>query len=181
MKILKKIFKFTLALSVGLILIFGSGYIFFTRSFRRMEFKGLGEQVGSALMKPITKNLDGTAVTSIESESAQVYSRAGEIGIVVAQHKSPPPLTSQDLSDVEPGKRVDPWGHPFCFADLGNRIAVISEGANGNIVGCSELRKEISTFQSVETGFLYRSSRGALVVVVPRTSTPPQENDHVGR
>ena len=164
-----KIFKFILGLSIGLVLIFASGYVFFTRSFRRMEFKGLGEQVGSALMKPITKNLDGSPVTSIEPESAQVYSRAGEIGIVVARYKSPPPLTSQDLSEVEPGKRVDPWGHPFCFADLGNRIAVISQGANANIAGCSELRKEISSFQNVETGFLYRSPRGAFVVVVPWT------------
>src|SRR5882672_2275493 len=146
-----KIFKFTVALSVGLILIFASGYIWFIRSFRRMEFKGLGEQVSSALMKPITKNLDGSPVISIEPESALLYSRAGEIGIAVARHKGPPPLTSQDLPGVEPAKRVDPWGHAFCISDLGNRIAVISPGATGNVTGCAELREEIGTLRSAQT------------------------------
>jgi hypothetical protein len=168
MKMLKNTFKTILGLSVALILIIVCGYILFIRSFRRMEFNGLGEQLSSALMKPITKNLDGSPVTAVEPESAELYSRAGEIGIVVARRKGPPPMTSQDLSEVEPEKRVDPWGRSFCFDDLGNRIAVISKGPNGSITECPELRKELSTARSVESGVLYRLSKGAFMVVVPK-------------
>lgn len=167
-----KMVKWTLAVFIGLIFVGICGHFLLKPDLHRVDFAGLGEHLSSALMKPITKNLDGSSVTTIDPKSAEVYSRAGDIGMVVARRKGPPPMTSQELSELDPGKRVDPWGRPFCFSDLGNRIAVISSGANGSIAGCSELQKEISAFPSVKTGLLYRSSRGALVVVVPRSSAP---------
>jgi hypothetical protein len=166
---LKRISKAIVMLSIGLILILASGYLFFRYSFRRAQFNGLREQVNFALMKPIAKNLDGSPVGNIDSESAQVFSRAGEIGITAARRKSPLPLTSQDLSEIAPEKRVDPWGHHFCLADLGDRIAVISSGTNGSTTECSDLQRKVSTVKGMKSGFLYRSSNGDFVFVVPRT------------
>jgi len=166
-----RIVKWLLPLLVGLVLIAICADFLLKPNFSRADFTGLGEHLASALMKPITKNLDGSPANVIDPKSAEVYSRAGEIGMYAVRLVGPLPTTSQELLAVEPEKRADPWGHPFCLMDLRGHIAVISEGSKADDPGCAESQKEIRAARGLRTGILYRSPRGAWVVLVSRTNS----------
>jgi hypothetical protein len=167
--------KWILPLSVTTILIAICAYYVLRPDFSHVDFAGLGAHLTSALMKPITKNLDGSSPIKIDPKAPEVYSRPGEIGTILSQRAEPLPMTSEGLSDVEPAKRLDPLGHPFCFMDLGDSIAVISPGPDQITAGCSELSKEIRLAHGLRAGILYTSSQDAWLVLVPRSPTLTHE------
>jgi hypothetical protein len=171
-----KVVKWLLPSLIGLVLVAVCADLLLRPNFNGADFTGLGGHIASALMKSVTKNLDGSPVDLIDPKSAEVYSRAGEIGMAAARLVGPPPRTSLELPSIEAGKRVDPWGHPFCLMNLQDQIAVISQGAKQDGPGCGESEKEIRAARRLRTGILYRSPQGAWTVFVSRTNPPMQGN-----
>jgi|SRR5271157_1448309 len=79
------------------------------------------------------------------------------------------PRTSSDLTSVESRYRLDPWGHPFCLAEVKGRVAVISLGPSAEArPTCHELEISHKDLAALPAGWLYQYPSGALVLLAAR-------------
>ncbi len=165
------------------------------KSLEKADWQGLGELVkgplGEALSASAVKELPRTSRQP--SASAKVplgwanvspekiregarkmdtYVAAVQVGnaaMNLSDQGESLPLTSAALTGVDPRRRLDAWGHPFCLSEVSHRVAVISLGSSlQTFSGCSEVGISRKDLASLPPGKLYQYPSGALVFVAVR-------------
>ena len=89
------------------------------------------------------------------------------------------PENSGKVPTLNPNRKTDAWGHPFCLVGISDQIIVISLGPGRDAFpGCSNLGTDLALSKQMPVGILNRLPSGHLVLVVKRR--PDQKPSNVG-
>jgi hypothetical protein len=167
----------TLKISMIVVVILGAvslaGYLllgyYVKRSLKRVDFGTLNELLkagaSEVLVIPAYDEPDFTKDAKIFDSFMNAYevaNAAAKLGPNAAF-----PETSETLSGVERGKKLDAWGKPFYLVKFENRIAVISGGSQA--VDLSESRAllvRVTGIDRLKPGPLYRFPSDMPVLIV---------------
>lgn len=134
-----------------------------------IDFGPLAKLVSARFAQVVTIPVSGGTNAGVDEKFAATYMSALKLSVYVKDNvaQADPPQSAGDLTNIEDDTRFDAWGHPFCYARKGNRVAVFSGGRQGvRSDDCQAFKSLENDIPALKTGLLNLYPTGVLVVVV---------------
>lgn len=193
-------FAFWIAVALGAILLLGTGGWFYLkwsldRSLRTLDlapFATIVEKAGSDLvvMKqagPSQPHLPRGYLVAYEQDPERfkgdaklfetwVYAMSLSTSVLQNGPDGNWVKSSSDFESAKPGRRLDPWQHPFCLLRRDDAVLAISAGphASGS-PACNNIAMTAEDLETFPQKKLLESPSGSLVLVITRNSVGTQQ------
>lgn len=134
-------------------------------------FSGFGESVFGRLGEIFTAPKHEAPDIKTDSQLFVTLANASAVNQALLKLGSTAPLpnTSVELTALEPKRKVDAWGHPFCITETSSRFVIISLGSDSaDSSGCAKLSVDLATADTMPIGVLNRLPSGKLALVSRR-------------